>query len=127
MIDLQALTSGRVTSHQGYIALGYIGGLLGLWYLISRHAVTFRDLLGPFLFLAFACWSPRWLGTPATETSMREYLGLICLVLVFLAVCGPGQGLRPGSAAPLRRAGRSLVLLYPRWPCASVTAAAKTF
>jgi hypothetical protein len=68
------------------------GGLLGLWYLISRHAVTFRDLLGPFLFLAFACWSPRWLGTPATETRMREYLGLICLVLIFLAVCGPGAG-----------------------------------
>ncbi|MEO0464539.1 MAG: hypothetical protein AAF127_15530 [Pseudomonadota bacterium] len=68
------------------------GGLRGLLFLVSRHGVTFRDLLGPFLFLAFACWSPRWIGTPATLQRTREYLGVMCIALIFLAVCGPAAG-----------------------------------
>lgn len=67
-------------------------GIMGIGYLISRHGVTFRDLLGPFLFLAFVCWSPRWIGVPETKERTREILALICLIFIFLAVCGPGAG-----------------------------------
>lgn len=68
------------------------GGLSGLGYLVSRHGVTFRDLLGPFLCLGFACWSPRWIGKPRDEERTRLLLIVICGGLTLLAVCGPLAG-----------------------------------
>lgn len=67
-------------------------GFEGAMFLFSRHGVTFRDLLGPFLFLAFLCWSPGWISRPATASKRREFSGLVCVVFIFLAVCGPYFG-----------------------------------
>ncbi len=65
------------------------GGLWGLLLLFGRQAVTFRDLLGPFLFLPFLCWSHRWLPAPNTNERTTELLAALCVVLVLLALGGP--------------------------------------
>lgn len=83
------------------------GGIRGVAYLFSRHAVTFRDLLGPFLFLAFACWSPRWVGPLQSMQQRRIFTYGLCASLVLLAICGPYAG----SAIKLI----ALAVLIMRW------------
>ncbi len=68
------------------------GGYSGALQLFSRHAVTFRDLLGPFLFLAFACWSPRWIPAVKTGAHLRQYLMVASIAFMLLALCGPWAG-----------------------------------
>lgn len=68
------------------------GGISGAAYLFSRHAVTFRDLLGPFLCLAFACWSPRWVGALQSPLRQRAFVYGVCASFVLLAICGPYAG-----------------------------------
>ena len=69
------------------------GGLPGFVQLLSRHSVTFRDLLGPFLFLPLLCWSPRWLREPSNREDTRRTFILLCFPLCLLALSGPGIGL----------------------------------
>jgi hypothetical protein len=83
------------------------GGLFGGVLLFARHAVTFRDLLGPLLFIPFLCWSPRWLKAPATVERTFEVFGALCVVLILLTIA---WGL-PGALI------KALILyvLYKRW------------
>ena len=83
------------------------GGLQGTAYLFSRHAITFRDLLGPFLFLAFACWSPRWGGTWSSGPRLPMWRVGLYVVLTLLTLNGPWAG----SAIKLL----VLFILFKRW------------
>lgn len=83
------------------------GGITGAAYLFSRHAVTFRDLLGPFLFIAFACWSPRKINTVSPTLGSQFFVYGLWLVLTLLAVSGP----MAGSAIKLL----VLYILFKRW------------
>lgn len=83
------------------------GGLFGGLLLFGRQSVTFRDLLGPFLFLPLLCWSREWLGAPQTRERRLEVFGALCVVLVFLAVGGAG-------AAAIIKA-LVLFVLFKRW------------
>ena len=60
------------------------GGIFGGALLIARQTVTFRDLLGPLLFLPFLCWSPNWLGPPATRERTVELAGAACVLFLML-------------------------------------------
>lgn len=62
-------------------------GIFGFVQLIARHAVTFRDLVGPLLLLPFLCWSPGWLGL-SVRSPLIILLGAIALYLVLLIPWG---------------------------------------
>ncbi len=81
------------------------GGLFGAVLLFARHAVTFRDLLGPLLFLPLLCWSPRWFARRLNHRG--PFAAACCLIFVLLCLAWGW----PGAIV------KTLVLaaLLPRW------------